>query len=111
MTFPDRVSPTSIEIHETFNPGALTKVSVFNPIGAEVVVWSGVDPTPVTAGRGISRIPVDVPFRTDKVKIYLDSPRVPGWNEIDAVGMNYVFFWWEVTQWAKAASASSSYAK
>ncbi|NLX94679.1 MAG: hypothetical protein GXY83_00745 [Rhodopirellula sp.] len=101
------VRPTAVIIHETYNPGSLIKVSVFDPGGREVVVWTGRDPTSPAAGGGVSTIPVSVDFSTDRVKIYLDSPRFPGWNEIDAVGLRY---WWGRTIWATKAEASSSFA-
>jgi hypothetical protein len=69
-----------------------------------VVVWTGTDPTPPGSGRGVSTIPVRVGFPTGKVKLYLDSPKFPGWNEIDAVGLEYG--WWQ-TIWAAQAEASS----
>lgn len=102
------VQPTAVVIHETYNPGALMKVSVFDPNGKEVVVWTGTDPTPPGAGRGVSTIPVQVDFKTSKVKLYLDSPKFPGWNEIDAVGLQYRWGW-ERTIWAVQAEASSTY--
>jgi hypothetical protein len=42
------------------------------------------------------------------VKIYLASKDVPGWNEIDAVGLRDAS---QRTQWAVAAKASSTYAQ
>ena len=71
-----------------------------------VVVWKGTDPTPASAARGVSKIPVKVDFETDRVKVYLDSPKFPGWNEMDAVGLRYS---WGRTIWADSASASSIY--
>lgn len=54
-----------------------------------------------------SEFPVDGTVRAQSVKVYLDTARVLGWNEIDAV---------EIVgrdgsrQWATASRASSSYA-
>ncbi|HEV8379821.1 MAG TPA: hypothetical protein VGP99_13295 [Tepidisphaeraceae bacterium] len=100
------VTPTQIDVHETYNPGALERVSVFSDGGEEVTVWQGKDPTAPGSSRGVSSVPVSVNFKTSRVKIYLDSPRVQGWNEIDTVGLaddagN--------TLWPINASASSSY--
>jgi len=102
------IRPLHIEIYENYNPGAVYKVSVYNETGAEIEGWTGQDPTPIDSKRGISRIPLKLDFKTQQVKIYLDSVRVPGWNEIDAVGLidetgN--------THWAVAAEASSTYAQ
>ena len=67
-----------------------------------VVVWKGTDPTPASAARGISKIPVKVDFETARVRVYLDSPNFPGWNEIDAVGLRYS---WGRIIWADSATA------
>ena len=37
--------------------------------------------------KGVSAIPLKVKFKVSKVKIYIDSPSVSGWNEIDAIGL------------------------
>jgi hypothetical protein len=107
LQYENFVTPTAVLVHETYNPGALYRVTVFKPDGEEVEVWKGTDPTPTDSGLGVSEIPVKVNFKTNRVKIYLDSPSVPGWNEIDAVGLRDKT---KTTQWAVAAEASSTYA-
>ena len=104
--FEDEVAPQELHIYETFNPGAVNKVSIFTPLGNEVVVWQGTDPTKVGSGGGISKIPLHTVWSTKKVKIYLDSPAVAGWNEIDAVGLVDQK---NQTQWTRFAETSSSY--
>lgn len=101
------VIPTAVLVHETFNPGALVRVTVFKLDGTEVEVWKGVDPTGAGTGKGVSEIPVKVPFKTNRVKIYLDSKGVAGWNEIDAVGIRDKA---KKMHWAVTADASSTYA-
>jgi uncharacterized protein YjdB/PKD repeat protein len=83
---PDTIN--TIKIWETFNPGAIDTVYVFNPeIGNWEIVWSG------TAYPEAPRIRVfEVKFPTtsffvDRVRIAINSPAVPGWNEIDAVAI------------------------
>lgn len=107
LDYAEAVVPDEVHVYETYNPGALFKVSVFNSRGEEIVVWEGNDPTPTNAGIGVSKIPVKVDFKTNRVKIYLDSPAVNGWNEIDAVALidnNHQ------TQWACGVGASTTYA-
>lgn len=104
--FEEEVSPAELRIHETYNPGAVHKVSVFTPLGNEVTVWRGTDPTPQGSGGGVSKIPLETIWQTNKVKVYLASKRVSGWNEIDAIGL--VDQSGEV-QWTRHAKASSSY--
>ncbi|MCA9153708.1 MAG: hypothetical protein KDA38_02935 [Planctomycetales bacterium] len=106
VTFDKRVKPTVLAIHETHCPGAVVKVTAFDRAGRETVAWQGADPTPATSLAGVSLIPMKINFATNRVKIYLDSPAVPGWNEIDAVELRDSA---GGKQWATAAEASSTY--
>ncbi len=108
LEYAEPIQPKAVVIHATYNPGAVDKVGLFDPEEKEVVAWSGTDPTPRTAAKGISVIPVKVKFKTKRIKIYLDSPAVPGWNEIDAVGLRDAD---GKTHWAIKATASSTYAQ
>lgn len=98
----------SVSVHETYNPGALYKVTAFNAAGEEVVAWEGEDPTPRGEPKGISVIPVKLDFATRRIKLYIDSPAVPGWNEIDAVGIESED---GDKQWAINIECSSTYAE
>ena len=102
------VTAQSVEIHETYNPGAVNQISVFAADGRELMVWRGIDPTSTSAPRGISRIPLDVDFPVQRIKVYIDSAAVPGWNEIDAVGLVEET---GRTHWAAKAYASSSFGR
>jgi hypothetical protein len=101
------VSPSAALVHATYNPGALIKMTAFTEDGREVTVWTGKDPAEPGSGRAVSVLPFRTDFATARIRIYLDSPGVPGWNEIDAVGLVDDF---GRTQWAVAAEASSTYA-
>lgn len=105
--YAEAVELKAIEIHESFNPGAVVKVSAFNAANDEIKVWDGVDPTARGEPRGVSVIPVQIGFKTKKIKVYIDSPAVPGYNEIDAVGLRDVG---NDIHWAQKVIASSSFA-
>lgn len=99
------VEISEINVRETHNPGAISKITAMMPDGREVLVWEGTEPK--------SEPPVNMSFtvpqgvNANSVKVYLDRARVPGWNEIDAVelvGRD------GSRQWATSAKASSSYA-
>lgn len=106
VDFAEAVTPASIEVYETYNPGALTKVSIFDPLGREVVVWTGKDPTQPPAPGGVSKLAISTIWQTRQVKIYLDSLGTPGWNEIDTVGLVDTN---GKTHWPINATASSAY--
>jgi len=100
------VEIAQIRVRETYNPGAIAKVVAILESGVEMVLWEGVEP--------VVEAPIEMEFNTAGgvyarfIKLYLDTGRVAGWNEIDAVeliGRD------GTRQWAKNASASSTYAE
>ena len=102
------VMPLAVLVYETYNPGALCRVTVFDTQGQEHEVWSGSDPTSDDRQKGVSVVPFQMEYKICRVRIYLDSPKVKGWNEIDAVGLLGED---GMTQWAVRATASSTYAE
>ena len=106
--YAEAVLPKAVEVYETYNPGSLEKVTVFGEDGTEHEAWTGTDPTPRTAMRGTSIIPIKTKFKIKKVKLFFDSPAVPGWNEIDAVGLREED---NEVQWAEKVTASTTYAQ
>ncbi len=107
LTYDAPIRPSAVIIYETFNPGAVDRVTGIDPTGKEVELWIGVDPTPAGQGKGISVIPLHPDFDVTRIRLYLDSPKVAGWNEIDSVGLLDAA---GTTHWAKSATASSTYA-
>jgi hypothetical protein len=101
------VVPSAVHVYETWNPGALYRITAQKPDGSEVEIWSGNDPVKLGSGMGVAAVPVKADFATDCVTIYLKSTKVPGWNEIDAVGLMDRD---EKIQWAVSVEASSSWA-
>ena len=107
LTYGQEIQPLGILVYETYNPGALCKVTTFNEQGDECILWEGDDPTGTDKNRGISVVPFQTELPISQVRIYIDSQRVRGWNEIDAVGLLDTK---GLTHWAVHAAASSSYA-
>ncbi len=98
------VEISQVRVRETCGAGCIAKVAAILDNGAEVIIWQGRH----SAGEGIVDAPFNAPagLTARNVKVYLDTARVPGWNEIDAVeliGRD------GTRQWAKTSAASSSY--
>ena len=103
LDYATAVRVDAVRIHETFNPGAVARVYAKDPAGRYDLLWEG---------RAESREAirwfepsVSTSYSTSSIRIVLDTDRVGGWNEIDAV---------ELVgdgrrQWATGASASSTY--
>ena len=99
------VDIAEVRIWETYNPGAVSKVTAMLDDGTEVLLWEGDDPTTVAPGELL--VTVDGNVQAKRVKLYIDSPNHAGWNEIDAVELVGKD---GTRQWASSAGASSSYA-
>ena len=107
LTYERAVTPSAVRVHETYNTGALARVTAFTEAGEEVAAWRGEDPVPRDSKQqGVADVPVAVTFPTRRVKVYLDSHKVAGWNEIDAVGLVDSA---GGVQWATRVQASSVY--
>lgn len=59
LEYENSVIPSRIEIHETYNPGAVCRVTIFDEDNMEYEIWKGEDPTRQASSRGVSTIPVD----------------------------------------------------
>ena len=93
-------------VRQTCNPGCITKLVAVTDSGAEVPIWEGQDPS---KGQTLANTPFAVPagINARRVRVYVDTSKMPGWEEIDAVqlvGRD------GSSQWANSVNASSTYA-
>ena len=96
----------ALNIYETYNPGSVVRITAFTLDDREVEVWRRAHPAiPSTPGQ-IFRPAFTSRVLTNRLKVYLASSIVPGWNEIDAVGLRGED---GSLQWATSAHASSTY--
>jgi len=87
LTFSNAVVATAVRVRQVFNPGAIDRVDVIDAAGDSSTVYSGVATNPAPAGQiawFVARFP-PTPQPVQRVRVSLDSARVKGWNEIDAV--------------------------
>jgi hypothetical protein len=106
LAYDKAVEIAQVNVRETYNPGAISKIAAVLSNGQEAVLWEGVEPASQAPVNMSFSVPAGVP--ANQIKVYLDRRRVPGWNEIDAVeliGRD------GSRQWAASAMASSSYAE
>ena len=96
----------AVLVHETYNPGALFKIVGYTDSGMDAELWAGEDPTPRGAGKGVSEIALKGTLETKRIRLHLKSKEVPGWNEIDAVGLRDAK---GKVHWAVSAKASSTF--
>lgn len=86
LFFDFQVVPTAIEIYESYNPGAVIAVDAYNIDADEwVTLWEGEAAPAEEAYRIFSPELTEADFRTNQIRLVLDTAAVPGYNEIDAV--------------------------
>lgn len=95
-----------IRIWQNDAPGAIARVTV-TVDGREIEVWKGRDAAADASAPVEKVVTLAKPYTSDTVTVHLDTQRVAGWNEIDAVQIVAAD---GRTAWATSATASSSYA-
>jgi len=101
LTYANPMRASGVRIYEVNMPGAVAEIKAKGPNGEWDTLWSG------TASGNGSPLVLEWPLTSYEVKtirLVLDTNRTPGWNEIDAVELIG-----GGSQWAKHASASSTY--
>jgi hypothetical protein len=98
-----------INIQETYNPGAISRVTALMPDGSERTLWSGQTTPPPDGTRDQeTSLPVPPGIHSQDIRVYVDTNRVNSWPEIDAVEIVGTS---GQRQWATSATASSSYSE
>jgi hypothetical protein len=88
LGYNDPIPVAGVAIYETYHPGAVDKVLLRNAASGDwVEVWSGTAAAEPEEARVFLVSFPKTAFAVDGVRIELDSPNVPGWNEIDAVAI------------------------
>lgn len=104
LTYDRAVRVDAVRIHETLAPGAVAKVEALAPDGTWETLWEGtslVRPSPSWFEPPVA----STRYAVNRLRVTLDTDRVAGWNEIDAVELHGD----GLRQWATGASATSSY--
>jgi len=78
-----------IEIYETYNPGAIDTVYLRNVTTSQwLPVWQGSAFVYGDSSRIFEINISETRYKADAIRIALNSPVVPGWNEIDAIAIS-----------------------
>ena len=87
LTYAQPTIASGIEVVQSFNPGAIQRLEVIDGAGLATTVWTGPDTNTYPSGQ-IGTLKVSFPATAQmisRVKVTLDTRRIAGWNEIDAV--------------------------
>ncbi len=103
LTFDPPFRANLVRIHEVCTAGAVAEVHAIESSGQQHFLWSGADPT---VSPGLFEIGfATTPYAVRRLRIVLDTSRVKGWSEIDAVELVGP----GQRAWASSARASTYY--
>ncbi len=85
VRFASPVLASAVVIVETLNPGALARVEDVTEGRPAAVLWEGMS-RPYPSARVLA-IDLAEPRAIDALRVILDTQRVSGWNELDAIGL------------------------
>jgi hypothetical protein len=84
--FAQPVSMSQLQIYETYNPGAISSIEAITLSGRHIAVAPPVIDQSPGGPFQITEAPLACGEPIAAVRVTLASGRVPGWNEIDAIG-------------------------
>lgn len=112
ITFEKSVVPAQVEVYAKPTPLSITRIGVFDDEGTEYEAWNR--RMGMTQEKGSPkhiahlRLKLKHEFKSERIKIYIDSSKDPGWIYYDAVGLVAED---GEKQWAEWVEASSCYAQ
>lgn len=87
VRFATPTSALSVVWVESFNPGAVVRVDDVTDPAAPTVLWEGASGQ-VPSMSVVAEVALPTPRIISAVRLVLDTRRVAGWNEIDAIGLS-----------------------
>lgn len=105
LTYERPLEIAELHIWQNDNPGAIVRVTA-DIDGEAVELWAGADRSKGAAPRALTIKPAKA-YRAAQLTVHLDTRRVSGWNEIDAVEIVATD---GSRHWAQSAEASTTYA-
>ncbi len=84
LAYAEPVYAIEVSIHQSYGPGAISRVTLIDAEGEGLVVWEGTDNTEPCPAVLTVRVPT-LPGPVATVRIDLDESRTGTWDEIDAV--------------------------
>ncbi|MFD2520533.1 OmpA family protein [Emticicia soli] len=83
---PTRIKQVSIA--ENYNPGAIIRVFAYDSTDVEHLIHENTEETPKMQGRMWNIVIPQTPYAVHAIKIVMTPSRIPGFNQIDAIGIS-----------------------
>lgn len=85
--FAQPMQASAVEIYETFNPGSISAIELIDAGGEHRTAYQG---APGATGKTANKLRAEITCTGSPivaVRVKLASAMVPGWNELDAIGL------------------------
>lgn len=85
--FAQPMQASAVEIYETFNPGSISAIELVDAGGERSTAYQG---APGATGQTANKLRAEITCTGSPivaVRVKLASAMVPGWNELDAIGL------------------------
>lgn len=87
--FSNPMQISQVAIAENYNPGAITHIYVYDEADREHLLYRNTNVAPLTvSGRIFHFFVKKTAYKVKSVKVALNTARVPGYNEIDAIAIS-----------------------
>lgn len=89
VAFKNPINVQQIIINENYNPGAISKIILYDSAGFEYLVYNKYELYPLSEkGRIFNVFIPPTHYRVYALKLILLTEKIPGWNQIDAIGIS-----------------------
>lgn len=89
VTFNKLISAQTIVIAESWNPGAVAKIKLYDEAGKEHTVYHNPTPKPIPQKAQMLVLHIaPTPYKVAALRLELQTAAVPGFNQIDAIGIS-----------------------
>ena len=85
--FDNPLNVRQIAIAQNYKPGCVTKIILSDNQGNEQVI-STFNPALLTKPLLLINLPIATKFKVSSLQLFLNTKKVKGWNEIDAIGIS-----------------------
>ncbi|GAB4400085.1 MAG: hypothetical protein OHK0053_21240 [Microscillaceae bacterium] len=86
--FDEPMAIEQVVVAENYNPGAITQILVYDLDDKEHLVYKNFNVGPLSIEGRMFPIFVKTDFMVQAVKVILSTSKVPGYNQIDAIGIS-----------------------
>lgn len=89
VSFRKRMRVRQVAVAESHNPGAVSRIILYDTDGRQHVVYENPSTQPIAArGRMLQVTFPPTSYSVASVKVVLNTIGLPGWNHIDAIGIS-----------------------